>query len=127
MARKRSKKGSGRKSSGFGLFALGILVGVISTALTLGVMKDRPLDIGAGIESLIDLAENRDDATESQSTTDESKTDSQPKLQFGYHEFLLEDEYVLPQTTPPQTHPTCLLYTSPSPRDRTRSRMPSSA
>ena len=24
-------------------------------------------------------------------------------------------------------HPTCLLYTSPSPRDRTRSRMPSSA
>ena len=27
----------------------------------------------------------------------------------------------------PQTHPTCLLYTSPSPRDRTRSRMPSSA
>ena len=28
---------------------------------------------------------------------------------------------------PSQTHPTCLLYTSPSPRDRTRSRMPSSA
>ena len=28
---------------------------------------------------------------------------------------------------PNQTHPTCLLYTSPSPRDRTRSRMPSSA
>ena len=27
---------------------------------------------------------------------------------------------------PSQTHP-CLLYTSPSPRDRTRSRMPSSA
>ena len=25
------------------------------------------------------------------------------------------------------THKTCLLYTSPSPRDRTRSRMPSSA
>ena len=24
-------------------------------------------------------------------------------------------------------HPACLLYTSPSPRDRTRSRMPSSA
>ena len=29
------------------------------------------------------------------------------------------------ETPPPQT--TCLLYTSPSPRDRTRSRMPSSA
>ena len=31
------------------------------------------------------------------------------------------------QIESPQTHPTCLLYTSPSPRDRTRSRMPSSA
>ena len=30
-----------------------------------------------------------------------------------------------PQTT--QTHPTCLLYTSPSPRDGLLSRMPSSA
>ena len=29
--------------------------------------------------------------------------------------------------TRPQDHYTCLLYTSPSPRDRTRSRMPSSA
>ena len=26
-----------------------------------------------------------------------------------------------------ENHQTCLLYTSPSPRDRTRSRMPSSA
>ena len=33
-------------------------------------------------------------------------------------------ERYLPRQT--QTHP-CLLYTSPSPRDRTRSRMPSSA
>ena len=29
--------------------------------------------------------------------------------------------------SPPNTPNTCLLYTSPSPRDRTRSRMPSSA
>ena len=29
--------------------------------------------------------------------------------------------------TSPEETPTCLLYTSPSPRDRTRSRMPSSA
>ena len=92
----------GRKSSGFGLFTLGIMIGVISTLLTLGVMKDRPSDIGAGIDSLIDWAENRDDATEPQSTTDESKTDLQPKLQFSYHEFLLEDEYVLPQTITPK-------------------------
>ena len=35
-----------------------------------------------------------------------------------------------PNRTNPTLHPqpeTCLLYTSPSPRDRTRSRMPSSA
>ena len=38
------------------------------------------------------------------------------------------DSYDLTQTTGPQSIPyTCLLYTSPSPRDRTRSRMPSSA
>jgi len=30
-------------------------------------------------------------------------------------------------TAIPASTPTCLLYTSPSPRDRTRSRMPSSA
>ena len=34
------------------------------------------------------------------------------------------DDFTIERT---QTHPTCLLYTSPSPRDRTRSRMPSSA
>eukprot|EP00656_Telonema_subtile_P033457 TRINITY_DN37109_c0_g1_i1.p1 TRINITY_DN37109_c0_g1~~TRINITY_DN37109_c0_g1_i1.p1 ORF type:complete len:104 (+),score=12.03 TRINITY_DN37109_c0_g1_i1:109-420(+) len=32
-----------------------------------------------------------------------------------------------PTATDPSLPPTCLLYTSPSPRDRTRSRMPSSA
>ena len=31
------------------------------------------------------------------------------------------------ESSPHQTHPTCLLYTSPSPRDRQKSRMPSSA
>ena len=35
-------------------------------------------------------------------------------------------EGTLPMNHPPQYQP-CLLYTSPSPRDRTRSRMPSSA
>ena len=32
-----------------------------------------------------------------------------------------------PEGPPPQEATSCLLYTSPSPRDRTRSRMPSSA
>ena len=34
--------------------------------------------------------------------------------------------YAIARQTKDQ-HPSCLLYTSPSPRDRTRSRMPSSA
>ena len=33
----------------------------------------------------------------------------------------------IPELTGPYEANTCLLYTSPSPRDRTRSRMPSSA
>ena len=32
-----------------------------------------------------------------------------------------------PETLTPPLYPTCLLYTSPSPRDRQKSRMPSSA
>ena len=36
----------------------------------------------------------------------------------------LPDDRIFLESTPSQT---CLLYTSPSPRDRTRSRMPSSA
>ena len=39
-----------------------------------------------------------------------------------------EDGYKLPSTLDPHSWcGNCLLYTSPSPRDRTRSRMPSSA
>ena len=34
---------------------------------------------------------------------------------------------MLPPIEPPEDLDVCLLYTSPSPRDRTRSRMPSSA
>ena len=47
--------------------------------------------------------------------------------------FLLFDEFGSDDPSdyiggfPPHPHRGCLLYTSPSPRDRTRSRMPSSA
>ena len=37
------------------------------------------------------------------------------------------DKVVFYHAQEAQTHPTCLLYTSPSPRDRQKSRMPSSA
>ena len=40
---------------------------------------------------------------------------------------VIHDRQVVATYQNTQTHPTCLLYTSPSPRDRTRSRMPSSA
>ena len=38
-----------------------------------------------------------------------------------------EENIPLPEGTPQAQLSPCLLYTSPSPRDRTRSRMPSSA
>ena len=46
-----------------------------------------------------------------------------------YNSSLFDDpSYSLTNSrTSSQTHPTCLLYTSPSPRDRQKSRMPSSA
>ena len=40
---------------------------------------------------------------------------------------IIMNEGNIVQIEPPNTPNTCLLYTSPSPRDRTRSRMPSSA
>jgi len=39
----------------------------------------------------------------------------------------IQKKLAIPQSTISQHLQTCLLYTSPSPRDRTRSRMPSSA
>ena len=57
--------------------------------------------------------------------------------EFSMHFHLLKDEawyiskgsfiYKYIDTKPPNTPNTCLLYTSPSPRDRQKSRMPSSA
>ena len=47
----------------------------------------------------------------------------------GYQETLTDPSYhrQVVVMTAPHVGNTCLLYTSPSPRDRTRSRMPSSA
>ena len=47
------------------------------------------------------------------------------ELTIGSHSLLGQSEFS--PTTGTSYNPTCLLYTSPSPRDRTRSRMPSSA
>ena len=48
------------------------------------------------------------------------------QLEQGLAERLMPGAQQMAQQMPPQPTP-CLLYTSPSPRDRTRTRMPSSA
>ena len=45
----------------------------------------------------------------------------------GFQDLAFADTFNISAPEPPNTPNTCLLYTSPSPRDRTRSRMPSSA
>ena len=42
-------------------------------------------------------------------------------------QYILQETLVFPSPNDYKVYLTCLLYTSPSPRDRTRSRMPSSA
>ena len=57
-------------------------------------------------------------------------TYTQPQGSFGYQSGAQVDTFNAPvqqQYAPVQQQYACLLYTSPSPRDRTRSRMPSSA
>ena len=48
-------------------------------------------------------------------------------IEYEADDFIEEDEFYEIVTSPSSLHAICLLYTSPSPRDRTRSRMPSSA
>ena len=48
-------------------------------------------------------------------------------LVFPFFLFIVGVSIVLALSKRKQTDSSCLLYTSPSPRDRTRSRMPSSA
>ena len=52
------------------------------------------------------------------------------KLEFNFPELILDDSPLIRvQAKPQESFPTrtCLLYTSPSPRDKRQSRMPSSA
>ena len=62
-------------------------------------------------------------ATIGKSAEETRKTDLQQE-QFRRYK---ENRDFQQSRNPPNTPNTCLLYTSPSPRDRTRSRMPSSA
>ena len=49
------------------------------------------------------------------------------KFSYSASSYAPTDADPTPTTTVPNTPNTCLLYTSPSPRDRQKSRMPSSA
>ena len=93
--------------------------------LTLGLL----LQGCASAELAVDLFKKHNRQTE---TVKQAKVVAKPHYKIGnpYQEFgvwyypkrdLTYDE------TGPFHHMSCLLYTSPSPRDRTRSRMPSSA
>ena len=59
------------------------------------------------------------------SNVDEILLGSDPEEQDTDNDEILDGDEVINQTSPILAD--CLLYTSPSPRDRTRSRMPSSA
>ena len=52
---------------------------------------------------------------------------SRERLRSGNLQQLIDTTGIVGVTTNPSIFQACLLYTSPSPRDRTRSRMPSSA
>lgn len=100
MARraKSRRKSSQSASSGFGRFLLGVIVGSVGTALTMGVLQDRPSDIGSGIDRLIQMGSSQEQS-EPSGTADEN-TDGQQTAKvvtYNFHNLLLEDEYILPE------------------------------
>ena len=59
---------------------------------------------------------------------DAFEAELEERIQSSYKTFSQTDDPIVMQRMQGAVHAlTCLLYTSPSPRDRTRSRMPSSA
>ena len=100
MARARQtakRKPTKRRSSGFGLFVLGMIVGTVGTALFMGVLQDRPSDIGSGIDSLLNSAKNGDEKIAVQTAPRDDSKPAVPGVSFDFYELLLEDEIVLPE------------------------------
>ena len=101
MARqsKSRRKSSQSVSSGFGRFLLGVIVGSVGTALTMGVLQDRPSDIGSGIDRLIQMGSSQEQS-EPSDTADENTEGQQTAkvVTYNFHNLLLEDEYILPDT-----------------------------
>ncbi len=100
MAKRRRAKQ--KSSGGFGIFILGVLAGAIPTALWFGVIDDRPTNLGAGIDGLIEAAQQRYEHNQGE----QSKSDSAgevPEIEFSFHELLLKSDYQPPQPPPSQS------------------------
>ncbi len=100
MAASRRSKPS--RSGGLGQFFLGILVGAVATAFWFGFIQDRPTNIGAGIDTLLDAAKKRAAHEQSQGQPADSLSQSLPEIEYSYHERLLNDSYVPPLPSPSQ-------------------------
>ncbi len=98
-ASRRSKKS---RSGGLGQFFLGILVGAVATAFWFGFIQDRPTNIGAGIDTLLDAAKKRAEHEQSQEQPAKSLSQPLPEIEYSYHERLLNDSYVPPPPSAPQ-------------------------
>ena len=101
-------------------------IGILAAAATPGLRSDL-------METLKDgLSGNGAGTTEVAPTDSTDKPevalpDSASQMWDTPSDSTAKPEVALPDSTATQDPNTCLLYTSPSPRDRTRSRMPSSA
>ena len=96
MARARRKKQ--KSSTGFGVFLLGVLVGAVPTALWFGVIQERPTNLGAGIEGLIETAQQRYEISQNSEDDKEGKERQLPEIEFSFHELLLDKSYKPPVT-----------------------------
>ncbi len=101
----RKGKNTPKRSSGFGPFVLGLMVGAAGMFLYVGVIQDRPTEVGSGIQSLLDAASRSSD--KAQPAKDEQPTvqtiGSSDGFEFNFYDVLLDDEYVLQSTQPAET------------------------
>lgn len=83
---------------------LGLIVGVSGTAITMGVLRDNPSDIGQGLDILISASRNETGAEQSAAPLMSQTDETQQEVTFNYHELLLEGEHLLPELPPlPET------------------------
>lgn len=111
MAR-RGKRAKTKKKQGFSsftAFAMGLIVGAASTALYIGVVRDQPMNIGAGINKILESrqADSTQGASESAVSGSEIAAVKNGEYRYDFYEILIEDrdKFVLQnqQTAEPAT------------------------